>query len=526
MKLTIPRSEIKEAVSGLSRILANKTTLPVLSCVRFDVNGAITVMATDLEQTARYEFTGSTVTGTGSLIVPFQSLRDLTKGNDRELVEIEASGADTVTITNNVGGLAVRRPVISTALDEWPVVPEAPATRPAEGFLETYRRLVPFTSDDQSRLVLSGILVDVNGKGARPVTMVATDGRRLTSCNGMTLPLDLTTIIPATKFLGWTGLRADMQEIGIKTETVKEKEGRKTVERQEVRGFGLKVGAWTYNCRTIAGPYPNWRQVIPDPEFCRENRITLTDADVDVLRKVLPTFPGQDQLSPSITMKAGLGGTLRIVGRGRDDRVDSLLDLEGGSRFDGKGRICLDRQYWLDALNAGFRAFAFNDELSPIRGDDGKGGTHCLMPMRIDPVPVDPVPNTDVPAATPDAAGVGVGVVEARGAAAQVPVNPEPADQTDNDKQGQADAEPTNETEPNTRRTRMSEKNQTEATQPSTLDRAIQAVETARTRLRDTASALVDVADALKAAAKEGKTQAGDLEKARMTLQKLQAISL
>jgi hypothetical protein len=39
-------------------------------------------------------------------------------------------------------------------------------------------------------------------------------------------------------------------------------------------------------------------------------------------------------------------------------------------------------------------------------------------------------------------------------------------------------------------------------------------------------SALVDVADALKAAAKEGKMQSADLEKARMTLQKLQAMSL
>ncbi len=72
----------------------------------------------------------------------------------------------------------------------------------------------------------------------------------------------------------------------------------------------------------------------------------------------------------------------------------------------------------------------------------------------------------------------------------------------------------------------MPDKKENQTPEPSTLDKAVQAVEVARAKIRETASALVDVADALKAAAKEGKTQATDLEKARTTLQKLQAISL
>lgn len=60
MKLTLERSQIKEAVAGLGRIVANKSTLPVLSCVKLDVNGAVTVTATDLDQTARYTFVGCT----------------------------------------------------------------------------------------------------------------------------------------------------------------------------------------------------------------------------------------------------------------------------------------------------------------------------------------------------------------------------------------------------------------------------------------------------------------------------------
>ena len=34
MKLTIERKQIKEAVAGLSRVVAKRTSLPILSCVR------------------------------------------------------------------------------------------------------------------------------------------------------------------------------------------------------------------------------------------------------------------------------------------------------------------------------------------------------------------------------------------------------------------------------------------------------------------------------------------------------------
>jgi DNA polymerase III sliding clamp (beta) subunit (PCNA family) len=512
MKITIPRSEIKEAVAGLGRIVANKTTLPVLSCIRLDVNGAVTLTATDLEQSARYQFGNATNTGTGSLVIPFQALKDLAKGNDREQVEIETDTPESGTVINHVGSLAVKKTVCGTPLDEWPVTPETPAVEPVEGFLQTYRKLVPFASSDITRYQLNSVYLDLNGKSDRPATMVATDGRRLTCCNSMVLPIELSTIVPLTKFLAWPGLGGE-QQIGIKTETVKVKEGRKTVEHVEVKGFGLTAGAWTYTCRTIDGSYPNWRQVIPDAGLCKDNRITLTDDDVGALRKILPTFPGHDASTPCITLLAGLNGALRVVGRGKDDKVDTVLDLQGGSKFEGKGAVCLNREYLLDALNAGFRSFQFSDASSPVRGDDGHGGTHVLMPMRLEE-PVQPVPEQSNGAGTTAAEG-------------EAPATPEPADETDNQGDGTQPEPETTETESKTRRTHtMPEKNDTQTTESSTLDKAIQAVETARAKLREGVSALVDVADALKAAAKEGKTQASDLDKARTTLQKLQAISL
>jgi hypothetical protein len=319
----------------------------------------------------------------------------------------------------------------------------------------------------------------------------------------MVLPIELSTIVPLTKFLAWPGLEVEEQRIGIRTETVKVKEGRKTTEHLEVRGFALKSGAWTYTCKSVDGAYPNWRQVVPEAELCRDNRITFTDNDVDALRKILPTFPGHDASTPCIKLLTGTEGVLRIAGRSQDDKADTGLDLAGGSRFEGKGAICLNREFFLDALNAGFQTFQFSDRDSPIRGEDGHGGTHVLMPMRMEePAPPEP---------------------EHAGNVVPAGENISPTPQPDTTTTETAETEPIN--NDNRKDTTMPEKNEIQ-TETSTLDKALQAVENARAKLREGVSALVDVADALKAAAKEGKAQAADLEKARTTLAKLQAISL
>ena len=63
-------------------------------------------------------------------------------------------------------------------------------------------------------------------------------------------------------------------------------------------------------------------------------------------------------------------------------------------------------------------------------------------------------------------------------------------------------------------------------TEPSALDRVLAAAETAKTKVAEAGAAVTDLIKAAKDAGKESKAQTGDLEKARATLQKLQAISL
>ncbi len=326
MKLSIPRSELKQAVSGFTKIVNGKVTLPILGCVRFE-NGrnGITAQVTDLDQHLRYRFGEAQAQGEGALILPLANLKDLVQGKAQETIEFETGANGTISVTNHVGDHAVKHPLAGMDPEEWPVSPAEAATRPADGFLDTYRKLVPFASTDSTRYVLQSVFVDVADKGEHPVTMVATDGRRLSLWNTMNLPLPRSAIVPTTRFLQWAGLQGNA-EIGLRTES----------QKKEVRvlGFVLRLGPWCYDVRAVDGTYPNWRQVIP-PADEMANRITFTDEDAVALRKILPTFPRHGSQNDGIALQPGAEGRLVISGRGPDDKAETTLELTGGSRCEG-----------------------------------------------------------------------------------------------------------------------------------------------------------------------------------------------
>lgn len=472
MKFAVNRSSLRQAVTGLSRVIAPRVTLPVLGHVRFDLaDGGLTASGTDLDQHASYRFGTCTSEGAGSVLLPLQGLKDLTKGRDGQ-VEFEA-GQDGVTVLNHVEGHEVRTPLAVLDTDEWPSSFPAVETQPAEGFLETYRRLMPFASDDSTRYVLNGVYIDAEGKGRRPVTMVATDGRRLTACNSMVLPIEKGLIVPSRKFLVWSGLEGPAA-IGVRLFS-------------EVSWFGLQVGPWTYSTRTVDGTYPNWRQVVP-PEP-GQNRLVFAEDDAQALCKILPGFPGHDGHDGAIGLHPGEGGKLVIKGRGADDRSDTELELTGGSQFMGTEPTGVNRRYLLDALEAGFREFTYPDCLCPLRAEDGRGGIHVLMPLRL---------GNEQPKVAPVAE-------ETQGP----DMRPESQTNTPAESAGQEET--------------MSEKTEQE---PTALDRLLLAYEQAKTKLREAQAALAEVAGAIKETVRENRQLKTDVESVRAGLAKLQQIKV
>jgi hypothetical protein len=333
--------------------------------------------------------------------------------------------------------------------------------------------------------------IDVKGTGDHNATLVATDGRRLTCCNSLKLPIDdkdgLT--VPVTKFLLWSGLPEEMN-IGASTA----KDGTR---------FGLAAGQWTYRVRALDGIYPNWRQVIP-AAVNLSNRIAFTDAEVEGLRKIIPSLPGGENL-----MLQGENGGISLCGSDGGGKT-LTVPLTAGSTYTGPGcRIVLNREFLLQALNAGFRNFLFAGTQSPLLSEDGKGGTHVLMPLCVTGTPR---PAQSQAPVAHEATSTNP-IQQPETVLPQETAQPEPEQPKENPKM-------THENQTRTTTTPT----QANVQEPTALEKLQTAYETARNKVREAQAALADVAIAIRDAAREDRQRRSEVESVRAGLQKLQAI--
>jgi len=152
-----------------------------------------------------------------------------------------------------------------------------------------------------------------------------------------------------------------------------------------------------------------------------------------------------------------------------------------------------------------------------------------LMPMRvIDPeeagesqaetVQKDTVPAKQESAAAP--------VEEPAQVSAEPAVEPEKTDEVETAVPQGGDEPIKTDRNDKTRRRAKTMPKENGNTEPTALDRVLVACEAAKGKVTEAGSALTELAKSIKEATREGKAQASDLEKARTTLQKLQAITL
>ena len=518
MLATIPKREFKDAISGLSRVIPNKTALPILRGVRFsaDDNGTITAEATDLDQTASYSFQSACADGAGSFIVDLDSLKPLTKGNGPDTLTFDSTEDNEVSVTTSVGGQALRRSLTGLDPEDWPETTTANLrTIPVPGFLQTYRTLANFASTDDTRYVLQSVNLDVQEKNKDGSVMVSTDGRRLASRNHMTLPIPESTILRTSKFLAWSRLPSDA-EIGL-------------AQNPAGKTIGIKAGQWSYNTKAIDGTYPNWRQVFPT-FFDDDCHVVMSEADCKLLLDALPSLPGDTSVYLVVR-----NGKLSAWARGVDEKEWSVLEIPG-AKVESKQIVyaAVDRDYLRQALEAGlFRDIHIHDSLSPILSEDGTGGTHVLMPMRGDG-PEEIVKEAEALAeqagdktATPDAAEDSAKAGH-RPAEGTQPATE--ADAVNNEQQSEKlQGDPKQQTQTKKGKKTMADHEQKttgHTPEQSALERALEAFDQAKCAVRDANSMLVTLAAELRNVVRDQKAQAADLDKARNTLAKLQAINL
>jgi DNA polymerase III subunit beta len=362
LRITCAKDELAQALGVVSRALSTRTSVQILSGILLEARaGELRLAATDMELSLRATVPAE-IEGDGSIVLPGKTFVDIARLLPGDDVTIEHRPAESVVhVTAGTASYTLN----TYNAEDFPRLPEVDAVTTfaveRESLLDTIGRVARAASRDESRPVLTGILVQF---GAGKLVMAATDSYRLavkeTTLAG-DVP-DLEAIVPGRSLQELARIAAgDEVEIGV----------------QENQVLFSSDGVWL-TTRRIDGQFPNYRQLLPE-SF--EHELTLPRGELlDVIRRAAVMI----QRSTPLQLRFA-AGELTVVARTHEV---------------GESQESLPAPFAGDTLEIGFNADFLRDGLelldsedarvkliSPLRPaviqGDGDDFTYLVMPIRL-----------------------------------------------------------------------------------------------------------------------------------------------
>jgi DNA polymerase-3 subunit beta len=268
VKFRCERDVLVEALGTTGRAVANRGgSLPVLSGVRAELTGdRLSMTGSDLDLTISVEVTVSP-DSEGVAVIPARLASDIVRALEPGAVVVEVEG-DEARITSGRSQFSLRL----LPADEFPRLAEPAAdavTLGAADFAAALRQVVPAASADDSRPILTGVLLAAEEAGLR---LVATDSYRL-----------------AVRDLPGTSVLREGQQVLVPSRALAEL-GRALGSAEEItlrlgeRDASFEVGGTRLTTRLIEGEFPNYRGLIPSSQ---PNRLTVgREPLLDAIRRV------------------------------------------------------------------------------------------------------------------------------------------------------------------------------------------------------------------------------------------------
>ncbi len=175
MKFSINQNELLNALTIASKATSSRSTLPVLSGVYIEtIEHGLILQTTNGEQSIRYTVQ-ALIEEPGKTVIPEKILLDIVKNLPDAAVTFESRDTEmSVTCDKSSFVLKTLEP------EDFPSFPELDITNsiilPFNQFCSLSKRVARFTSKEQSRGPMTGVLVRANKKG---LTMVSSDAYRL-----------------------------------------------------------------------------------------------------------------------------------------------------------------------------------------------------------------------------------------------------------------------------------------------------------------------------------------------------------
>jgi len=363
LRITVSKDELVSALGVVSRAVSTRTSVQILSGILVEAQGnELRLAATDMELSLRATASAQ-IEGDGAIVLPGKTFADIARLLPAGGVSIEHKPAESVvhvTAGSASYTLHTYNPEDFPRLQELETVQTFTVDR--ESLLETIHRVARAASRDESRPVLTGILVSFTGG---KLVMAATDSYRLavkeTELDG-TVP-ELEAIVPARALqeLARIAGSGDNVEVGV----------------HENQVVFATDGVWL-TTRRIDGQFPNYRQLLPE-QF--EHELTVPRLELlEVVRRASVMIQRATPLQLRFAE-----GELTVIARTQDV---------------GESQESMPVAFSGETLEIGFNADFLRDGLESMDGDDvrlklisplrpaviqGEGDdfTYLVMPIRL-----------------------------------------------------------------------------------------------------------------------------------------------
>jgi DNA polymerase-3 subunit beta len=332
LKITCPRDELVRHLAIVSRAASTRTTVQVLAGILLRAEGGrLHLAATDMELSLRTSLDAAVDTE-GAVVVPGKLLVDLARllpGDDVSLEHRQGEG-----VVEIASGSATYR-IHTYNAEDFPRLPEATgemAAIDAEALLATAIKVSRAASRDESRPVLTGILVRFEGEN---LIMAATDSYRLAVKETlMTTPgPELDAIVPARALLELARVAQGASELQL------------GVQENQVL---FATDGVLLTTRRIEGQFPNYSQLLPE-SF--EHELALPREELlDVVRRV--------------AVMAQRNAPLRL------HLAEGELTVSAQTQDVGEGRESMPAPFGGEQLDIGFNPEFLRDGIESAEGDE------------------------------------------------------------------------------------------------------------------------------------------------------------
>jgi DNA polymerase-3 subunit beta len=380
MKLNLSKKALTAGIKAVLPAVPGRPGLPVLTGVRLDRAGdLLSLKATDLELAIeQFVPAGVSVERPGAAVVPAKTLVKALRAMAEEDVTIEvAAGEERPRLHVRSGNRTVT--LEAYPVEEWPDFPSLSEAAPfagAEGSVlaEALERCALCASADETRPILTGVALFFE-EGSTSLQVVATDSYRLGVVDVPVAEelsaLDRPLLVPAriAKALA-KRLKGERGQVRILREDAPEGGEPRVV-------FAFGDARWWV--RTIEGEFPNWRQVMPEPEG------GCLDFDAAELESAL-TAASVVRASSGVPVRLALDRTCALTLAEPD--LGTVREELAGATFSPNGTGPLEVAFNPDYLRDGVRFLGdergrmwVRDALKPALFE-GPDRRYAVMPVR------------------------------------------------------------------------------------------------------------------------------------------------